>query len=299
MFVVKNLIRRVKEEDGPKRVLVIGSMSERYINSLGFIKEIEIFLYIGRWNFDEAKTNKNIYLMQDLGSLSLSHVDVILCIDRNEHYRIAIELSNKYSIPIVVLDTVSSETYVKRPYSFNFSRIEGLPEPSFSVSMFNCVRQSMGLTLPYVKEDLHIEEKNDDIISMDSDMPPNVIDLFNCIISRVPNLELKSLDASSSFFLSSVYGITENVVEAALRGQILFLPSCKEIQELFVDGKDCFIYKDIQDLEEKILFAKNSLSTIRRTMLEGVLSLSKKLTTSKEIFCNGWKTVLQQAIKGE
>jgi hypothetical protein len=299
MFLVKNMIRRVKEEDGPKRVLVIGSMSERYINSLGLIKEIEIFLYNGKWGFDEAKTSKNIYLIQDLGSLSLSHVDVVLCIDRNEHYRIGLELSNKYHIPIVVLDTVSSETYVKRPYSFNFSRIEGLPEPSVSVSMFNCVRQSMGLTLPYIKEDLHIEEKNDDIISMDSDMPPNIIDLFNCIISKVPNLELRSLDTSSSFFLSSVYGITENVVEAALRGQILFLPSCKETEELFVDGKDSFIYKDIQDLEEKVLFAKNNLSAIQKTMLEGVLAMSKKLTTSKEVFCNGWKTVLRQAIKGE
>ena len=310
MFISEAIAKRIKLShidnslNDECQCIVVGSMLSSYLNDIAAsMPHISFYKYGGDWSVDRSKTSCNIFMIKDFNNLSISHVQFILCVDRSDSLHVASQLSNQYQVPVIAIDSVSDETYIKRPITYLISnRINARPQ--YNVSIWNSSKRDgeLGMAIPYIrKEMLNSDEAKKGSLRIDTTIPQQVSDILLGAIDIDDNvLHLcENPDQDSEVFISGVIGISENVIENIRQKKIVFIPSCKEVKKTFKDSIDSFVYEDLVDLQQKIAYLASNYDEVKSAFYENLAKLYSRLTVNKQVFTNSWSSTIHKIIKGE
>ena len=122
MYPIENIIRNAGKEDSKDRlsILIINDGNDSYITSIA--KKLNHDFYLvdniieGSRQWKSKIRPENLSIINDLSQISSRYLDGIIVFNRTTEYEKADLISKNFCVPLIVIDTVTSENKISMPF---------------------------------------------------------------------------------------------------------------------------------------------------------------------------------------
>ena len=122
MYAIENVIRNAEKKDSKDRlsILIVNDGNDRYIESMA--KKLSHDFYLvneitgGSRQWKSKVRPENLFLINDLYQIPSRHIDAIIVFNRTNEYEKADFASKNFCVPLIVIDTVTSQHKIHIPF---------------------------------------------------------------------------------------------------------------------------------------------------------------------------------------
>ena len=300
MFVVNSAISSVVEKR--PNVFVICHNDEDYLRLLGDVKAnffIPSIEGLG-WSTSPEDLPPNFYTVESLDVPFLSYCTCILVLNNHRSFGAGLSISQKCKAPMVHVKLLSGDLSYTRPFGTSLrhhplaDKHEHFRVPVWTSGQYNSHTpgtQVDGLML-YLRDDIPIETTQEfSSFTINNRIPGPIISRFlhSLPVDTTPLYRERSkVIPTHNFFIETLNGFSMSLLESMHAECVVFAPSNYENETLIQDGISGFLYKDFQELHEKIDFCKEAdVDAMLAISTAASKAVSQKLTTAEK-FTENW-----------
>lgn len=256
MYAIENIIRNSFKKDNEKlSILVINDNNNDYVERLA--ENLDHTFYVIQYNSNWNKGKKeNIIFCKDVDQLGTRYIDLIITFNRLGGYEYAEKISLNFHIPIITIDTVTSEIKVPIPFftTANITNIEKIALRNGDVSVGITDRISKSWNNPYQNIGMYISTVTKKINTIENS---NKILIDDCLDKKY--IESIDLNLNENFtgkpqeaclYLHLWQNITPLMLDCMASNIPVITFESKDFIDL-IQNKCCVVIQDIKQVNSK------------------------------------------------